>query len=74
MCPPWPRSKARSLQTSALRCIWSTLLDPRDWATYAYVPLLVPILFVMPYFVVKYYQRSERISELVESLSRAAPT
>ena len=27
----------------------------------------------MPYFVVKYYQRSERISELVESLSQGSP-
>jgi hypothetical protein len=27
----------------------------------------------MPYFVVKYYQRSQRISELVESLSQGSP-
>ena len=65
--------EARSLQASALRRIWTTLLDPRDWATYVYVPLLVPILVLMPYFVVKYYQRSERISELVESLSQGSP-
>ena len=65
--------EARSLQASALRRIWSTLLDPRDWATYVYVPLLVPILVLMPYFVVKYYQRSQRISELVESLSQGSP-
>src|SRR5205814_1650915 len=38
-----------------------------------YVPLLVPILVLLPYFVVKYYQRSERISELVESLSQGSP-
>lgn len=37
------------------------------------MPLLVPILVVMPYLVVKYYQRSERISELVESLSQGSP-
>ena len=65
--------EAWSLQASAQRRIWSTLLHPRDWATYVYVPLLVPILVLMPYFVVKYYQRSQRISELVESLSQGSP-
>ena len=34
--------EARALQDSALRRIWSTLLDRRDWTSYVYVPLLVP--------------------------------
>jgi hypothetical protein len=42
---------ARKLQESAARRIVSTLLDYRDWASYIYVPLLVPIFFLMPYFV-----------------------
>lgn len=65
--------EARSLQASALRRIWSTLLDPRDWTTYVYVPILVPILVLLPYFVAKSYQRSRQLSELVESLSRGSP-
>ena len=64
--------EARSLQDSALRRIWSTLLDRRDWTSYVYVPLLVPILVLMPYFVVKSYQRSQRINHLVESLSQGS--
>ena len=64
--------EARSLQASALRRIWSTLLDRRDWASYVYVPLLVPILVLLPYLVVKSYQRSQRINQLVESLSQGS--
>jgi predicted acylesterase/phospholipase RssA len=65
--------EARALQASALRRIWSTLLDPRDWASYVYVPLLVPILVLLPYFCVRYYERSHRVSQLVESLSQGSP-
>src|SRR5262249_54254136 len=43
--------EARTLQASALRRIWSTLLDYRDWISYLYVPILVPILVVLPYVV-----------------------
>ena len=64
--------EARTLQASALRRIWSTLLDYRDWVSYVYVPLLVPILFLLPYFVVKSYQRSQRVNHLIESLSQGS--
>jgi hypothetical protein len=36
--------KARILQDSAVRRIWSRLLDYRDWVSYIYVPIIVPIL------------------------------
>jgi predicted acylesterase/phospholipase RssA len=61
---------ARTLQTSALRRIWSTLLDYRDWVSYLYVPILVPILTVLPYVVVKSYQRSHVANQLVQSLTQ----
>jgi len=64
--------EARALQDSALRRIWSTLLDRRDWTSYVYVPLLVPILVLLPYLVVKSHQRSQRINHLVESLSQGS--
>jgi predicted acylesterase/phospholipase RssA len=63
---------ARTLQTSALRRIWSTLLDYRDWVSYLYVPILVSILILLPYVVVKSYQRSHRINQIVESLSQSS--
>jgi len=65
--------EARTLQASALRRIWSTLLDYRDWVSYIYVPLLVPILVVMPYLAVKSYQRSHRMKVLIESLAGSGP-
>jgi predicted acylesterase/phospholipase RssA len=64
--------EARELNDSALRRIWSTLLDHRDWISYFYVPLLVPILILLPYMVVKSHQRSQRINHLVESLSQGS--
>jgi hypothetical protein len=63
---------ARTLQASTLRRIWSTLLDWRDWTSYVYVPILVPILIMLPYIAVKAYQRSHRQSQLVESLSQGS--
>jgi predicted acylesterase/phospholipase RssA len=64
--------EARTLQESALRRIWSTLLDRRDWTSYVYVPLLVPILVLIPFLVVQSQQRSHRINHLVESLSQGS--
>jgi predicted acylesterase/phospholipase RssA len=63
---------ARNLQSSALRRIWSTFLDYRDWASYVYVPIVVPILTLLPYVVVKSYEQSHRVSQLVDSLSQGS--
>src|SRR5262249_38048267 len=63
---------ARRLQASSQRRIWSTLLDYRDWVSYLYVPILIPILFLLPYFIVKSYERSARLSSLVDSLSQGS--
>ena len=64
--------EARTLQQSAQRRIWSTLLDRRDWTSWVYVPLLVPILILLPYLVFKSHQRSQRVNHLVESLSQGS--
>jgi predicted acylesterase/phospholipase RssA len=65
--------EARRLQSSASRRIWTTLPDRKDWATYIYVPLLIPILTVLPYFAVKYYERTHRLNQLVSTLSQGNP-
>jgi predicted acylesterase/phospholipase RssA len=64
--------EARALQGSAQRRIWSTLLDYRDWISYVYVPILIPIFVLLPYVVVKSYERSARLSHLVDSLSHGS--
>jgi hypothetical protein len=65
--------KARLLQASATRRIWSTFLDRRDWVSYIYVPLILPILTVLPYLVTQYYNRAHRNNILVQSLSEGSP-
>jgi predicted acylesterase/phospholipase RssA len=63
---------SRKLQQSAGRRIWSTLLDYRDWTSYVYVPILVPILVLLPYFIVKYYKHSYTVNRLIGSLSHGS--
>jgi hypothetical protein len=65
-------SEARVLQNSAIRRIWTTLLDYRDWTSYIYVPILVPILILLPLLTAKFYQRSHRIHQIVESLAQSS--
>lgn len=63
--------QTRKLQQSASRRLWSTLFDPRDWTTYLYVPLLVPILVVLPYFAAKWYHQSQVAQRLVEGIAQS---
>jgi predicted acylesterase/phospholipase RssA len=65
-------SDARALQKSAIRRIWSTLLDFRDWTSFIYVPLLVPILIVLPYVSVKFYRHAHALNLIVESLTQSS--
>src|SRR5262245_30116424 len=62
--------ESRTLQGSAVRRIWTKLLDYRDWTSYVYVPLLIPILILLPYCAYKAYQKSYQISQLVDSISQ----
>lgn len=63
---------ARTLHASASRRIWGTLLDHRDWVSYVYVPVIVPILILAPYLAIKAYERTHRINQIVESLSQSS--
>jgi hypothetical protein len=45
-------------------------LDYRDWVSYIYVPIIVPILFLTPYLIAKSYERAHRINQIVESLAQ----
>jgi len=66
-------TEARKLQASAERRIWSTLLDYRDWVSYVYVPIIVPLLFLAPYLIVAYYKHSQHVNDLIESISQGSP-
>jgi hypothetical protein len=70
---PLPVTKeARTLHKSGARRIWSTLLDYRDWVSYVYVPIIVPILVLLPYFIAKSYERSRRVNQIIESLAQGS--
>jgi hypothetical protein len=64
--------RARAQHHGAVRVIWKNLLDRRDWVSYLYVPILVPILVLLPYFLARYYERSQRVSQIVESLAQGS--
>jgi predicted acylesterase/phospholipase RssA len=66
-------ANCRALQKSALRRVWITLLDYRDWISYLYLPLLLFMLGVLPYLAVKNYHRSKRMDLLVASLAQGGP-
>jgi predicted acylesterase/phospholipase RssA len=65
--------KARTLQGSAYRRLWSRILDYRDWVSYIYVPIIVPLLILLPYLTYKSYQHSYHVNQLIESLSQSSP-
>jgi predicted acylesterase/phospholipase RssA len=67
--PAAATTDARALQASGFRRIWSTLLDRRDWVSYIYVPIIIPILFLLPYVVFSAYERSHRLNQLVQSFA-----
>jgi predicted acylesterase/phospholipase RssA len=68
--PAAATTDARALQPSAFRRIWSTLLDRRDWASYIYVPIILPILFGLPYVAFTIYRHYHQYNRLVESYAQ----
>jgi predicted acylesterase/phospholipase RssA len=62
--------QSRRLQRSARRRLWSTLLDYRDWVSYLYVPLLIPILIILPYFGMKWHHEAQVAQQLIESVAQ----
>ena len=63
--------QSRTLQRSGQRRVWSTLLDYRDWTSFIYVPLLVPILLVLPYYGAKWYHQSQVAQHLIEGMAQS---
>jgi predicted acylesterase/phospholipase RssA len=63
--------QSRDLHKSAVRRIWSSLFDYRDWISFVYVPLLVPILILGPYYVAKWRRQSQVAQQLTESIAHS---
>jgi predicted acylesterase/phospholipase RssA len=65
--------EARTLQGSALRHIWSRMLDYRDWVSYIYVPIIASILVLLPYLAYKAYRYHSNVNQIIDSLSQSSP-
>lgn len=65
--------QARTLHASSARRIWSTMWDYRDWVSYLYIPILLPILLFGPYVGYRMYRQSQLISSVTSSLQNAGP-
>jgi hypothetical protein len=65
--------KARTLQDSAVRRIGSRMFDYRDWVSYIYAPIIIPLMLLLPYVVYKAYQHSQNVNQLIESLAQGSP-
>ena len=63
---------ARALHASSARRLWSTALDFRDWVSWVYVPIIVPILVLLPYFMVQYHKESQRAHQIMRSLAQGS--
>lgn len=62
--------QSRALQRSARRRLWMTLLDYRDWVSYIYVPVIVCILTILPYYAVKWHHEAAVAQQLIESVAQ----
>jgi len=65
--------EARQLQASSNRRVWSRFFDWRDWVSYVYVPIIVPLLLCLPYIGIHYYQRMVRLNHLTLSYAQGSP-
>jgi predicted acylesterase/phospholipase RssA len=62
--------RARTLHASAPHRIWSTLLDYRDWVSFIYIPIIVPILVLLPFYGAQMYERSQRNHQIIQSIAQ----
>lgn len=66
-------NKARRLRESSLRRIWRTLFSLRDWTTYVWVPLLLLILFSVPYALYKSNERAMLNRTVLSAIANTSP-
>jgi predicted acylesterase/phospholipase RssA len=64
---------ARRLQSSSERQILGNLLSLRDWPTYVYLPLLLALLVVAPFYGYRAYQRARRSEMIVDAITFSNP-
>lgn len=71
--PAAPTLISRELRKSSRRRVWSTLLDWRDWTSYAYVALAFVLFFYMPLQVYQLYRKSQTQAMIIDAISSGDP-
>lgn len=66
-------AEARKLQASAIRRVWSRFFDRRDWVSFLYIPVMVPLMFFLPSISYHYYKRFVRLNNLTLSYAQGSP-
>ena len=66
-------AQARMLQDSSQRRILSRLISLRDWPTYVFVPLLLLLLFGVPYYAYQSYKVAHRSELIVDAITFSNP-
>ncbi len=65
--------RARELQASSQRRVWSTLFDLRDWPSYVWIPLIIAIAIYLPYQVVEVNRKSKQQAAVLAAISESSP-
>ncbi|MBI1246744.1 hypothetical protein GC197_02725 [bacterium] len=68
-----PTEVARHLRKSALRRVWSTLFDLRDWPSYLYIALAIFLLGYLPLQVYQLYKKSQVQAQVIDSIASGNP-
>lgn len=65
---------ARVLQRSAARRVWSHLFDYKDWASYLYLVVLIPLLSILPLMAWHYWQERGEAKKTQQAIDAIAGT
>lgn len=60
---------ARALQKGTRQRLWSAVLDPRDWITWIYAPLLALLICMLPYFAYRVYRHARLNAALTRAVA-----
>lgn len=63
----------RELRNSSRRTTWSTALSLTDWPTYVWVPLIVLLLFSLPYAYYKSQEKSRHQEMVLSAIAQTSP-
>ncbi len=63
--------EARKLQKSSRRQYWSLFTAPRDWVAYLYIPVIVLLLGVLPWFAWRTYRHARVNAMLTYAIAEA---